>query len=45
MAYLAKIYGYGSEGVLAWRYNRGHGNTPGYQWVDEGQAGWCRVMQ
>lgn len=25
--------------------NPGRGNAPGYQWVDEGQAGWCRVMQ
>lgn len=39
MAYLAKIYGNGSEGVLAWRYNPGRHNAPGHRSVGEDQAG------
>lgn len=50
MALLANIRngsGLGACGYQkwAWRYNPGRCNAPGYQWVDESQAGWCRVMQ
>ena len=50
MVLLAKMRNGGWSGAcgqqkLARINNPGLGNAPGYQWVDESQAGWWRVMQ